>query len=124
MSNAVKLANLVLCFAFLFAALMPVAGQAAGQTDYLTSREHCETTCTLNYETCQADTEGQIDICEADCDKGSCSRCDETLDPDALIQCDSGCNGCKSQCSAATASSQNACDTAEQQCLAKCMETP
>ena len=108
----------------LFAALTLAVTQAAGQTDYSSSREHCETLCTVNLQSCQSDVSDEIDECEASCDKSSCSRCQEVMETQALEQCDSECDTCRRQCSASSESHRVACDTAEQQCLGKCMETP
>ena len=85
------------------------------------SKEHCETQCTLNHETCQSDVSDSISECDSRCEDDACSRCQENMDVAALEQCQSQCNQCKTQCDTAAESRGQACDVGEQECLGKCM---
>ena len=94
---------------------------AAGDADYLSSREHCETQCTLGVQTCQSGISEDVDACLSNCDQGSCSKCNENLDTDTLEKCDAACNECRHQCDESFDAKRQSCDSSEQSCLGKCM---
>ena len=110
---------------FLAVAFWSTPGQApahAGKPVQLAqSKEHCETQCMLNNETCQSDVSDSVDACESNCDDNACSKCSESMDIDTLEKCNSQCDQCKSQCSTTGESHQTDCDTKQDQCLGKCM---
>ena len=98
-----------------------VGARAAGETDYLLSREHCETQCTLGVQTCQSAVSEEVDACLSNCDQGSCSKCNETMDTDSLEKCDAACSECRHQCDESFDTKRQSCDSSEQTCLSKCM---
>ena len=116
-----KPTHIAILAALLLTVLTSAGAEAAGQTDYLSSREHCETQCTIGVQSCQSGVSEEVDACLSNCDQGACNKCTETMDTETLETCDSQCNTCRHQCDESFDAKRQACDSSEQACLSKCM---
>jgi hypothetical protein len=98
-----------------------LASAQAASPQYDPEKEHCETRCTLDHESCESDTSDAIDECQASCDESTCSRCQSMGDVTTLEQCNAQCDQCKSQCDASAEPRRQGCDDHQRECLGKCM---
>ena len=117
-----KLRQFAFWTALAFGMLAFTSAHAEGAPKYNPGKEHCETKCTLDHETCQSDTSDSIDECESNCDEKVCSKCQETMDAATLEACSQNCRQCENTCDSNAEPHREACDNRERRCLGKCMD--